>query len=485
MTRLALPLALLSVACVNEVDLAESALSADARGEVRAGEICGDLIDNDRDGLVDEGCRTASTSFKRSYSTTTKFVMTGKGGAVDMPNPLDDDTGGGDDPNGPWTSFPQYATAGQPTAYLLEAPAIRDLGRAPVSSLASTTVYAHTSGLDAEAGAQASGNLTGGRSLGANFVQGLPGADVIAVYANPEERVSTDEADVWIRGERGTDFGTSFVVLDLDDDGIDDLIAAVPGEDLAVVLYGPLRGDLEVGDADFAIRGAGQAIHRAGDFDGDGVGDLLLEGAEGMAVLAGGRRSDGRIDAAELPLHIDFGRYGRPDAVAGDFDLSNDGLADIALTYARYSAAIVWDGGTRGSLTSTSGYYALIQTGSGDGFGTSLAGGDIDGDGDNELLVGAPYGSHFNDEDGAVYAFPQLSAGRHSGHNGTAIVGATGGEQIGMRVVTADYDGDAHDEVFITGARTMTLAWSNQPKYVDLGGLINFNIGYTATRATY
>jgi hypothetical protein len=73
-----------------------------------------------------------------------------------------------------------------------------------------------------------------------------------------------------------------------------------------------------------------------------------------------------------------------------------------------------------------------------DGFGTSVAAGDLDGDGDDELLVGAPYTDVVNAEVGVVYVFGV------AGEPGPLAISHQLQDSgwLGYAIATGDFDGD-------------------------------------------
>ena len=171
---------------------------------------------------------------------------------------------------------------------------------------------------------------------------------------------------------------------------------------------------------------AGTSVSGAGDFDGDGFDDVIVgapaassaHGAEGGAayVIYGSDALPGLVDlrtlSAPLGFRLEgvdsFDRFGQ--AVSGAGDVNADGFDDVvigapgadrqgndALTGAASGAAYVAYGTPvrrgamyMGHLVAESGF-VLIGDAAGSGFGLSVAGiGDADGDGVDDLLIGAP-----------------------------------------------------------------------------------------------
>ncbi|WP_062348936.1 FG-GAP-like repeat-containing protein [Herbidospora yilanensis] len=122
----------------------------------------------------------------------------------------------------------------------------------------------------------------------------------------------------------------------------------------------------------------------------------------------------------------------------GDFD--GDGCADLAIGASEEDAG---PGGRDGHgvveiLYGLTSRRTIELPGKGaDRFGAALAAGDLDGDGDDELAIGAPGG-------GAVYVHGQGSKPRRIKNTGGAVT-----DQFGEALATGDFDGDGTDELAI------------------------------------
>ncbi len=231
-----------------------------------------------------------------------------------------------------------------------------------------------------------------------------------------------------------SEFGTALLALDLNGDGIDDLVMADPaaqGRRGAVyVVYGSPdldeRRRVDVAkraQIDVIVEGAdrgdelGRSLAR-GDVNADGLMDLIVgaPGADGPG--------DARRDAGEA--YVILGRFDLPHEI----DLGTI-AADVTV------------------------YGANPQ----DKLGTAVASGDVSGDGLDDLIVGAPGGSGPNDVRGSagevlVYVgraeWPSvLDTRQEAGRPERLIFGARPLEQAGSAVAVADLDFDGLADVII------------------------------------
>ena len=289
----------------------------------------------------------------------------------------------------------------------------------------------------------APGNDGGGTRAGAAYVifgKSTPfsAIDVATMSASDGFKVTGDVAE--------DDAGTSVANLgDINGDGIDDFaIGAMFGDNNGTiagevyVLYGKASG---LGDFDltnitladgFVIEGAepvnfvGTWVSGAGDVNADGVGDLIVgaygngdggAGAGAAYVIYG--KTTGRTD-------IDLGALDQTDGfvilgdtaddkagirVAGGQDLNGDGIDDVAVTaphgddggsnagevYVVYGASATGFG-DRVDLTNllpTYGFSIIGKTAN-DSSGAYLSdAGDVNGDGIDDVLIGAVGATHF------------------------------------------------------------------------------------------
>jgi VCBS repeat protein/FG-GAP repeat protein len=207
-------------------------------------------------------------------------------------------------------------------------------------------------------------------------------------------RYAAPDMDVWREPVLAT-------VGDLDGDGVDDFAlgcrsANPSGLDAAgsVLLISTAKGVVLVRiDGSRAVEQFGQSIAPAGDIDGDGKPDVLV-GSLSSNIVRVCSGSDGSVLQAweESAAGAQFGM-----SVAGGRDVTGDGVPDFVIGAPEPGVA---SGRAEGRGTG----YVDVHPGGDDGGGAALSGdthgarfgatvqvgGDVDGDGAADLIIGVP-----------------------------------------------------------------------------------------------
>jgi hypothetical protein len=209
---------------------------------------------------------------------------------------------------------------------------------------------------------------------------------------------------------------------DANGDGLGDfLIGALgdggggAGSGSAYLLYGPLTGTIGLGSADLTMVGenagdqVGYAVSSAGDTNADGYDDCLLgapyhdyaatDSGAAYVVLGGSRSGSLDLSAADAKVGGEGGDDGAGWSVAPAGDMDGDGDDDVLIGAALEDAGGTGAGaaylmyGPLAALTSLATADAkFIGEREGDYAGNSVASvGDVSGDGKGDVMIGAPY----------------------------------------------------------------------------------------------
>ena len=362
-------------------------------------------------------------------------------------------------------------------------------------------------------------NFAAGPTAGAAYV--VFGDTSVTTAVNLDD-VANGTGGFRIVGEVGNDYAGFSVSSagDVNGDGVDDVIVGAFGDDTggnqagaAYVVYGATGGlssvdldDVAGGTGGFKIFGetafdrAGWSVSSAGDVNGDGFDDVFIgvtsAGAGAAFVVFGAASEIASVNLDDIALgtggfkitgEADGDRAGRSVSAAGD--VNGDGFDDLIVGASENDegglntgAAYVVFGGAGltsvnlGDVAAGIGGFKIIGEAADDDAGYAVsAAGDIDGDGFDDLIVGARDNNADGLDSGAAYIIfgrdftSQVDFLGTDGDDtltfGTAadeiLIGGRGNDTI---------DGGGGDDVIIGGAGNDTIIFDSATDTLKVDG---------------
>jgi hypothetical protein len=310
---------------------------------------------------------------------------------------------------------------------------------------------------------------------------------------------------------------------DVNGDGYSDVIVGAPGFDNGqtgegaafIFLGGPggivsgnPAGSATVLEGNHTSTQMGWSVASAGDVNGDGYGDVIVganwyqngQAFEGGAFVFLGSPSgvaSGSPASAAARIESDQVAAFLGDSVASAGDVNGDGYSDVIVGAAQYDdgdtdegAAFVFLGGPSGIASGNPATAAAVLEGqqAGANFGLSVAsGGDVDGDGYADVIVGAPGYDRGETDEGAAFVFRGGPGGISSGSPATAdgvIESNQAGALLGRSVAGAgDVDADGFADVIVGSPQYGNGQFQEGAAFVFRGGPGGSANGNPATAA--
>lgn len=334
-------------------------------------------------------------------------------------------------------------------------------------------------------GAVASGDVNGDGlsdvvigARGPDIDGGILNGQVWVFYSPISGDLLVSDADAEITGMSFSELGRAIAVGDFNGDEISDVLAGAPatGNGAAHVFYGPIFGDLDSTDSDAVIDGVlafedlGSSV-AAVDVDDDGIQDVVVgapkfpldELGDGRVVVFFGplsgalQATDADVEIAGEELNDGFGAYvasggdvngdGVEDLLVGADQLFNDGPGRAYVFYGPLAPGVVLGADADAILLGE-------PVDGGDLFGTVAGPGDLNGDGFDEVLVGAQFAGEANR--GRAYIFEGPLSGEIDAADAEWIFDAPGFDPdqgfdvLGRGVgVARDLDGNGFDDALL------------------------------------
>ncbi|MBL0127502.1 MAG: FG-GAP repeat protein [Flavobacteriales bacterium] len=293
-------------------------------------------------------------------------------------------------------------------------------------------------------------------------------------------------------GAAGSTLGYSVHTAgDVNSDGFSDVLIGVPVNDIALLHWGGMGGVNPVEQV--TLTGApgsrfGAAVCTAGDVNGSGYSDVIIGAPmftngqvnEGGAFIYHGSQT-GLVNVVARQLEPNLANAAFGTSVAGVGDVNGNGFYEVAVGapnwaggQANEGAAFIYWGTSTGITTAGFVFFQSNQVNA--NMGLSVAeGGDLNGDGYADILIGAPYFANGQVDEGRVWVVEGAAAGIGPV---SSVESNVAGWRLGWSVAGGgDVNGDGYSDA-IGGAPNASPGFLDEGAFLLYHGNRNQSTGY-------
>ena len=248
---------------------------------------------------------------------------------------------------------------------------------------------------------------------------------------------------------------------DVNGDGFSDSAVAASAGNQVQIFHGDINGIATSPTTSLTqsgVVGFGTSVDGAGDVNGDGYGDVVVGAAMSNRAFVFFGSANGLSSLRAVSLTPSMGAANFGTAVSGVGDVNGDGFADVMVGTDGPNLAYLYMGSAMGPVATP---IVLSAPSGASGFGRSLSpAGDVNADGYPDVVVGA-----FSS--GVAFIYHGGASGLSTGPN--AVLNGMGALNFGLIVDgLGDVDGDGYNDVLVGAPFIGTTG--NGTGYIFRGG---------------